>query len=98
MRINPITNFAGGVWETQLQGTPSHTWWWLERGVFFLVPTGLWLSTRGECAATRQRCGFRDGSPGRGGGLLCRKDGQQGCEVTCWEDSHLMVYFEAEAF
>lgn len=96
MRIKPITNFAGGFWETQLQGAPSHTWWWLKQGVVFLVPTGLWLSTRGGCAC--HQAGFRDGSPGRGGVLLCRKDGQQACEVTCWEDSHLTFYFEAEAF
>lgn len=39
------------------------------------------------------------GSPGRRSILpLCRKDGQETCDITCWEDSHLTFYFEAEAF
>lgn len=39
------------------------------------------------------------GSPGREGILpLCRKGGQETCDITCWEDSHLAFYFGAEAF
>lgn len=102
MRIKPITSFVGGFCETQHQrALLPHVAVALTRGGFSYSHWTMVQHRKWVCLLSGRDVILQMdyGSPGREGILpLCRKGGQETCDITCWEDSHLTFYSEAEAF